>query len=75
MRTIDTKGMVTPDRTLQVRVPDDIPPGEHHVVVIIEEAVTQPRVKPPFDFPIDRYGSWPSDVSLRREEMYDNEGR
>jgi len=24
------------------------------------------------DFPVDHYGAWPADLSLRREEMYDD---
>jgi hypothetical protein len=27
------------------------------------------------DFPVDSYGSWPEDLSLRREEMYDDDER
>lgn len=75
MRTIDTKGTVTPDQTLQVGVPDDIPPGEHHVVVIFDEPVTQSTIKPPFAFPVDSYGPWPPNLSLRREDLYGDEGR
>ena len=27
------------------------------------------------DFPVDRAGSWPTDLGLRREDIYDNDGR
>jgi hypothetical protein len=27
------------------------------------------------DFPVDSYGSWPADLTLRRAEMYDDDGR
>lgn len=27
------------------------------------------------DFPVDSYGSWPKDLSLRREDMYGNDER
>lgn len=27
------------------------------------------------DFPVDSYGSWPEDLSLRREEMYGDDER
>lgn len=37
MRTIETKATVTDDGKLIVQAPPDIPPGEHHVVVVIDE--------------------------------------
>lgn len=27
------------------------------------------------DFPVDHLGKWPEDLSLRREELYDDDGR
>jgi len=27
------------------------------------------------DFPVDHLGKWPEDLSLRREDMYDDDGR
>ena len=27
------------------------------------------------DFPVDRAGSWPPDLELRREDIYDHDGR
>jgi len=27
------------------------------------------------DFPVDNLGKWPEDLSLRREDMYDDDGR
>ena len=27
------------------------------------------------DFPVDDLGPWPADLSLRREDMYDGDGR
>ena len=29
----------------------------------------------PLDFPTDDLGPWPEDLSLRREDMYDDDGR
>ena len=31
--------------------------------------------KEPLDFPVDDLGSWPKGLSLRREDMYDNDER
>ena len=36
MRTIETTARVSQDGTLTVRVPPDVPPGEHHVVLVID---------------------------------------
>ncbi len=29
----------------------------------------------PLDFPVDHLGKWPEGLSLRREELYDDDGR
>lgn len=29
----------------------------------------------PLDFPVDYLGKWPEGLSLRREDMYDDDGR
>jgi len=38
-----------------------------------ELTAAKPRV--PFNFPVDWIGQWPEDFSLRREEMYGDNGR
>jgi hypothetical protein len=35
MRTIETTAVVTPEHTLTIQLPADVPPGTHQVVVII----------------------------------------
>ena len=37
MRTIETTATVTPDGKLLANVPSDLAPGEHRVVLVIEE--------------------------------------
>ena len=37
MRTIEATGRVSEDGTLTVRVPPDVTPGDHKVVLLIEE--------------------------------------
>lgn len=29
----------------------------------------------PFEFPVDHVGQWPADLSLRREDLYGDNGR
>ncbi|MBI4493414.1 MAG: hypothetical protein HY690_11555 [Chloroflexi bacterium] len=75
MRTIETTATVAPDGTLTARVPADIPPGEHEVVLVIAEPVVGKKERPPLDLPVHHWGPWPEGLSLRREDMYDDWGR
>jgi hypothetical protein len=75
MRTIETTATVTEDRRITLQVPSDIPPGEHRVVMVIEEQPVKKGKRPPLDFPVDSWGPWPENLSLRREDMYDEWGR
>ncbi len=69
MKTIETTAIVAPDGTLTARVPPDVPPGEHRVVLVIEERPARGQEVLPFDFPIDDLGPWPEGLSLRREDI------
>ena len=74
MKTIETILTVGADGKASLQLPPEIPPGEHRAVLVIEE---QPATKerPPLDFPVIDVGAWPEDLSLRREDMYDDWGR
>jgi hypothetical protein len=37
VRAIETRATVTPDGKLLAEVPADVPPGEHHVVLVIQD--------------------------------------
>lgn len=75
MKTIETTGTVSPDHTLTVSVPVDIEPGEHRVVVVVDEQPTRSLPETGLALPTLSVGSWPADLSLRRENMYDDSGR
>ena len=75
MRTIEATATVTSDGKITVKVPPDIPQGEYRVVLVIEESPVKKEVRPPLDFPVDNWGPWPENLSLRREDMYDEWGR
>ena len=47
---------------------------EHTKVRIIIES-EKDRKRPPLNFPVDSYGSWPKNLSLRREDIYDESGK
>ena len=75
MRILDTTALITIDGLLTVQVPQDIQPGQHHIVVVIDEQLVSAGSRPVGDFPVIRVGVWPADLSLRREDMYGDEGR
>ncbi len=78
MRTLKTQAVVDPNGQLrlQLQVPPDIPPGEYQVVLVIEEqptSATAAQKRPPLNFPVDDWGPWSATLSLRREDMYDDD--
>ncbi|MCC6629584.1 MAG: hypothetical protein IT340_19570 [Chloroflexi bacterium] len=75
MKTITTTAVVAADGMLTVQLPPSIPPGEHDVVIVIAEELVRPRTSGLADFPVISVGPWPEDLSLRREDMYDDWGR
>ena len=75
MRTIETTALVTNDGKVSVQVPSDIPQGEYRVVLVIEDRPVNKEKRPPLDFPVMSVGAWPENLSLRREDMYDDWGR
>jgi hypothetical protein len=75
MRTIEAQAQVHPDHTLTMPVPVDIPPGEHRVVVLLAEGQSEGSERPAWNFPVVDVGPWPEGLSLRREDMYGDDGR
>ena len=72
MTTVETTVSVTKEQTmhLTVRVPDDVPPGEHHVLVVIDDDVApRPKTGRLEDWPRHDVGPWPEGLSLRREDL------
>lgn len=74
MRTLQITATITPDRELKIQLPPEIPAGDYQIVLVLEEQPTQ-QPRKPFQFPVDDYGPWPVDLSLRREDMYGDFGR
>lgn len=74
MKTLETMAVIGEDRILTVQLPQDITPGIHQVAVVIGEPLA-PRSKTLDDFPTIDVGPWPLELSLRREDMYGDDGR
>jgi hypothetical protein len=76
MRVIETLADVSEEHrlSLDLKLPADVPPGKHRVVVVIEQ---QPAAAPAgtFDFPVIDTARWPDGLSLCREDMYGDDGR
>jgi len=73
--TIEAIATVTSEGKVTIQLPPTIPPGEHKLVLVIDEGSAVERKRPPLDFPVHDCGPWPEDLSLRREDMYDDWGR
>ncbi len=55
-----------------IQLPVEVTPGPHRVVVVIDE---QPGPRAPLTFSAHDVGPWPEGFSVRREEIYGNDGR
>jgi len=77
MRTVETVAIVTPDGTLTAKMPSDIAPGEHHVVVVLEQELkgAGARTPSPLELKMLDWSSWPEGSTFRREDMYGDDGR
>ena len=74
MKAIETTATVTSDGKITLQLPLDISPGEHQVVVIIDEKSLEEKQerkekRPPLDFPVHNCGLIPENLSLRREDI------
>ncbi len=70
MRTIKTTATVASNGKLTIQMPPDIPPGEHRVVLIIDEQPTVEEKRPPLKFSAYQVGLASSDLTFRREDLY-----
>ena len=75
MTTIETTARVTRQGELKVHVPKDVSLGEHNIILTICDFSPNSQEGPNLDIPVDHVGVWPSDLSLRREDLYGDDGR
>jgi hypothetical protein len=77
MRTVETTATISEDRHLTVLIPPDVPLGTYKILVVLEEppALIEDADNGLDDFPVIDLGPWPENLSLRREDMYDDWGR
>lgn len=75
MRTIETTVIVGSDRKLTVQLPADVSAGVHKVVLVIDDQAPYGSKPSVWSFPVIDVGPWPEGLSLRREDMYGDDGR
>jgi hypothetical protein len=75
MKAVETLGLVTTAKYLYTQVPTELPPGYYRVVLVVEETPQPEPERPPLIMPVHDVGPWPEGLSLRREDMYGDDGR
>jgi len=78
MRTIETTLTVTEKGEIHVPPIAALPPGEHKVVLVIEEASMQEAeemANPLFGLHTFPLSGRPADATYSRQEIYDDNGR
>ena len=78
MAQIHTRIRVGPDRRISGVAPPELPPGEHEVTITLVPSLERETPAKKFrieDLPKHDVGPWPERLSLRREDIYDENGR
>jgi hypothetical protein len=78
MNEVRTRIRVGPDHRISGVAPPDIPPGEHEVTIALAPSPTRATPTKKFrieDLPKHDLGPWPEGLSLRRKDIYDDDGR
>ena len=75
MVTIQTRARVTPEHTITLPVPPEVPAGEHRVVLLVDDSPADRPERARDPIPALRLGSWPEGLTLRREDIYGDSGR
>ncbi len=75
MKTLQTTAEITTDGQLTVQISVNLPPGNYQIVLVIEEPTPQPAHNLLADFPAHSIGASTSTLPLRREDLYNDDGR
>lgn len=74
MKTIEAHIQITHDGQVILSPAPDLLPGEYEAVIVLQPTQSA-RKREPLQFPVDDLGPWPEHLSLRREDMYGDDGR
>ncbi len=75
MKSITYTATVDSEHKTTINLPDDVEPGVYTLRVYLEEQRPYALENPLHGLPTVRAWDWLKDVSLRREDLYGNEGR
>ena len=75
MRTLECQVHVDESRRASLQFPPDIAPGEHRIVIVVEEEGSKASLDPLQGLPTVHAAQWLAGISLRREDMYGDDGR
>lgn len=76
MKAIEAIALVGEDRKVTVQLPDDVVPGSHRLVVIVEESLRHATSNWAIgDWPVHEAGLNDPEFTMRREELYGDNGR
>ena len=65
---------IAPDHTISGVAPADLPAGQHEVTVDVSAITRRPKPFKFDGFPVDNR-PWDDSISLRREDLYGDDGR
>ncbi len=72
MKAIETTATVTTEGKITVQLPPDIPPGEHKIVLVIDEQAAADWKRLPLKFSAYPVGLTDESFTFRREDLYGN---
>ena len=75
MKTIETDAVVTSEGQLNLHLNVNLAPGQYKVLVVVDEAPSISSTHRILDLHVIDVGVWPEHLSLRREDMYGDDGR
>jgi hypothetical protein len=75
MKTIETTAVVGEDRKLTLQLPPHVIPGEHRIVLVIDDNGKQPPSFTMAEWPIHDAGLVDPNFTMRREDLYGDGGR
>lgn len=75
MKSLECNVLVDQNHTALIHLPAEIAPGLHTLRIILQEDNAVPQEESPDTFPTIKTLQWPEELSLRRESIYDDQGR
>jgi len=71
----DTQALIDKIRSLPTDRIEEVEDFVDFLKTRMEQQATANKAKKPLVFPVVSVGKWPEDLSLRREDMYGDDGR